>query len=60
MALKNAGSYTWSPTGNQGRNTWSKNNYSYDYKWFNLRLEMMIMDMKKLGMEAILRGPVDK
>ena len=31
MALKNAGSYTWSPTGNQGRNTWSKNNYSYDY-----------------------------
>ena len=31
MALKNAGSYPWSPIGNQGRGTWSKNNYSYDY-----------------------------
>ena len=31
MALKNAGSYTWSPTGNHGRGTTSRINYSYDY-----------------------------
>ena len=31
MALKNAGSYPWSPIGNQGRGTTSRINYSYDY-----------------------------